>query len=265
MLLILVIALIAYALLLLALWLQQDMLVFPGSGRGVRPIDVDGVTIGELSGRDGVPFRTVSCVPEAPTAVLLHFVGNGEDLTSAARAAVQFAGYGIAVVSSEYPGYGGSPGRPGVASLLAAADAAAAHAEALAQRLGVPFFVSGSSLGTFCAVHVAAAGMAQKCLLRAPAVAIADVAARQFWWVPVRSLLRHQFDNTPVAPRVRCPVLIVHGDRDEVIPLEQGQRLRGMFAGSATIVVVPGAGHNDLSLAPDGPVGARVREFLRAP
>lgn len=260
-----IIALVAYALLLLALWMQQDLLVFPGAGRGLRPIDVQGTTERQLPGLGNQPFRIVEVVPEKPTAVVLHFVGNGEDLCSAARHAVAFARYGVAVVSPEYPGYGGSGGRPSVASLLRTADVTCAHAEALAKTLGVPLFVSGSSLGTFSAVHVAAQGKVQKCLLRAPAVSIVEVAGARFWWVPVGMLLRHQFDNGEAAKRVQCPVLIVHGDADDVIPVDHGQRLRGMFAGPAEIVVVPGAGHNDLVVTPDGPVAAQVAAFLRAP
>lgn len=265
MLLLAVIALAGYLLLLLAVWLQQDQLVFPGAGRGVRPLDVDGVTTRTLTGSGGEPFRIVECMPPSPHAVVVHFVGNGEDLCSAARTAVALARYGVAVVAAEYPGYGGSRGRPGVASILHNAEVTAAHAGALARQLGVPLIASGSSLGTFSAVHVAAQGTVAKCLLRAPATSIADVAARQFWWLPVRSLLRHGFDNAPRARDVACPVLVVHGASDEVIPAEFGRRLAGMFAGRTEFVAVPGAGHNDLSLAIDGPVGAVVGAFLRSP
>lgn len=258
-----VIAFVGYLLLLLALWLQQDLMVFPGAGRGVRPLDVQGVSTRDLTGLGNEPFRVVECVPHEPSAVVLHFVGNGEDLCSAARHAVAFAKYGVAVVSPEYPGYGGSRGRPGVASLLRAAEVTAQHAETLAKTLGVPLYVSGSSLGTFCAVHVAAQGRVQKCLLRAPALSIVAVAGARFWWVPVGMLLRHRFDNTTEAPRVTCPVLIVHGDADDVIPAAQGQRLRELFGGPAEVLVVPGAGHNDLSVTADGPVAAQVAAFLR--
>jgi len=262
--LLLLVAAVGYSLLLLAVYLQQDLLVFPGAGRGIRPLDATGVTTRELPGLRNEPFRIVECVPDKPAAVVVHFVGNGEDLCSAARHAVSFAGYGVAVVSPEYPGYGGSRGRPSVPSVLRAAELTTEHAAALAQRLGVPLFASGSSLGTFSAVHVASQGKVTKCLLRAPATSIAAVAAGRFWWLPVRALLRHAFDNREAAKRVTCPVLIVHGDADEVIPVDQGKALRAMFAGPAEIVIVPGAGHNDLSVGPEGPVTAQVRAFLAA-
>ena len=260
-----VIVLVGYSLLLLAVYLQQDRMVFPGAGRGVRPLDVQGVATRELKGLGDHPFRIAELVPEKPAAVVVHFVGNGEDLCSAARSVVELAAYGVAVVAAEYPGYGASRGRPSVESVLRAADVAAAHAAELSRRLGVPLIVSGRSLGCFAAVHVAAQGVATKCLLCAPATSIADVASRQFWWLPVRPLLRHAFDNTAGARRVKCPVLIVHGDMDEVIPIKFGQRLREMFAGPTDMVIAFGAGHNDLSLATDGIVGSQLRAFLTAP
>ncbi len=254
---------LAYGLLLVAMWLLQDQLVFPASGRPARPIDIGGVEELHLRGPGGL-LRGAAVLPTAPRAVLAFFVGNGEDLCSAARRAVELAAHGVAVVTVEYPGYGASEGRPGVASLLAAADVVATHAEALATKLGVPFVVGGSSLGSFCALHVAAAGRAARCLLRAPPTSLIDAAAGRFWWAPVRLLLQHRFDNTAVAPRVRCPVLIVHGDQDRIVPLAQGERLRGLLGGPTELLVVPGAGHNDLSLAVGGPVGERVGTFLRA-
>lgn len=259
-----VIAFALYAVLVVAVYLQQDLLVFPGAGRGLRPLDVSGVTTGELKGLDDQPFRIVECVPDRPRAVVVHFVGNGEDLCSAARTVAEMAKFGVAVVSPEYPGYGGSRGRPSVASLLRVAEVTTAHGATMAESLGVPLIASGLSLGTFSAVHVASQGKVAKCVLRAPATSIADVASRQFWWLPVRMLLRHAFDNTEAAKKVTCPVLVLHGDADQVIPLEIGKRLGEMFAGPTEFVVLPRVGHNDLSLTPQNEAGRRFAAFLAA-
>ncbi len=254
---------LAYAAVVLLVWSQQDALVFAGAGRGDRPIEARSVCAFELVGEQG-PFRVVECVPAAPRALVLWFVGNGEDLRSAAFAAEELAAHGVAVIAPEYPGYGRSAGRPSTSSLLANAEVTAAHAQRRAQELGVPLVVGGSSLGSCCAVHVAAQGRGERLLLRAPPSTLVDAARRRFPWLPVSLLLRHRFDNVGPAARIRCPVLIVHGDADSIVPLDLGERLRGAFAGPAELLVVPGAGHNDLSLGVHGPVGARVGAFLRA-
>lgn len=260
----LLVAVLAYLLILLLLWLAQDSLVFPGAGRWNRPVVLAGVTTFELAGKDG-PFRVAEAVPEHPKAVLLFFVGNGEALDSAANRAAAYARADIAVVSPEYPGYGGSAGRPGVAAFYAAADAACTHARALAKRLGLPLCVGGISIGTFCAVHLAAEGLADRLLLEAAPTSMVDAAGHGFWWAPVSLLLQHRFDSLLVAARVRCPVLALHGDADTIVPIALGERLCAAFAGPKEFVRVPGRGHNDLPLATEGPFGERVAAFLRGP
>lgn len=257
--------LVGYGLLVLLLALVQDTLVFPGAGRGDRGLpDLPGLAAGELRRADGGRFRVVTARRGPAHAVALYFVGNGEDLHSAARGAFALAGYGLEVIGVEHPGYGRSDGPPTVVTMLGQADAAAVFARARAAELAVPLVLIGSSLGSCCAVHVAAQGGAERMVLRAPLTTLLEAAQRRFWWLPVAWFLKHRFDNVEPARRVRCPVCIVHGDRDEVVPLVLGRELAGAFAGPVEFVVAPGYGHNDLSLDPDGPFGARLRAFLAA-
>lgn len=254
-----------YAALVLFFWFAQDGLVFPGAGRGDRGAPaIAGLEIGTLAHGTGGTTRVATARPPEGTAVravALCFVGNGEDLFSAAWQAAEFARYGVLAIGAEYPGYGASAGTPSVDSLLATADAAAAMARARAADLQVPLFVVGTSLGSFPAVHVAAQGGVDRLLLRAPPSSLAAVAASHYPWLPIALLLRHRFDNLALAPRVTCPVLVVHGDADEVVPLRFGRELADAFAGPVEFVVATGRGHNDLPLGVDGPYGERVRRF----
>ncbi len=262
-LLLLVTAAVTYLVILLLLWFGQDRIVFPGAGRGDRPIEAAGVTTLQLTSATGTSFRVAERMLPAPRAVALCFVGNGEDLRSAAWQVAELARHGVAAIAPEYPGYGLSEGRPGVAELLATADAAADHAARRAGELGVPLVLVGTSLGSFCAVHIAASGRGERMLLRAPPTTLVDAARHRFWWLPVGLLLRHQFDNLAVAAQVKCPVLVVHGDRDAIVPAELGRQLCEAFAGPREFVLVPGAGHNNLSIGVDGPNGASIGAFLR--
>jgi pimeloyl-ACP methyl ester carboxylesterase len=230
----------------------QDALVFPGAGRGDRGLPpLPGLSAGTLQRADGESFRIVTVERGPARAVALYFVGNGEDLYSAASTGYLLAGYGLEVIGVEYPGYGASPGSPSVATVLGNADAAAARARARARELDVPLVVIGSSLGSCCAVHVAAAGGVDRLVLRAPLASLVATAQRRFPWLPVTWFLRHRFDNLARAPAVRCPVLVVHGDRDDIVPLESGRELAAAIGDNAELVVAAGYGHNDLSIAPD--------------
>ncbi|MGE3174180.1 MAG: alpha/beta hydrolase [Planctomycetota bacterium] len=261
------IALAVYLLLVGVVAWNQDRLVFPMAGAGDRGSgNLPGVTTSTLRRPDGGEFRIATARPidgTAPFAVAVYFVGNGEDLLSAAYGALELSRYGLEVVGVEHPGYGASAGPPNVETFQQGAEVAAAHARARAAALGVPLIAVGSSLGTFCAVHLAAQGLVDRLLLRAPPTSMAAAAKARFWWLPVDLLLRHRFDSLAVAGRVRCPALVVHGDRDGVVPLALGRELAAAFAGPTELIVVPGDGHNDLRLDREGPSGARIGAFLR--
>src|SRR5262249_24784675 len=244
---------------------QQDRLVFPGAGLGDRgvPPDVAGAAGSTLQRADGGRFRIVTVPPVgAPRAGAGYFLGNREDPGAAAEGARELAGYGLLVVGVEHAGFGSSDGPPSVATFLAGAEAAAAHARALAQQQGVPLLAVGSSVGTFCAVHIAAQSACDRLLLRAPPTSLAAAAKARFWWLPVDLLLRHRFDTLGPAKSVRCPVLVLHGDRDSIVPQRLGRELCAAFAGPAEFVDAAGFDHNDLPLGPGSPFGARIMAFV---
>jgi pimeloyl-ACP methyl ester carboxylesterase len=252
-----------YLAVVVLLTLLQDRIVFPIAGRGERPLDPGSpVRTFTLQREGGHGFRVAEYAPAQPAAVLLFFVGNGEDLRSGARWCEELAAYGLRVVVPEYPGYGGSEGQPSVDTFHAAAAAAADYAAAAAKAASVPLFAGGSSLGSFCACWVAARYPVQKLLLRAPPTSLAAAAGARFPWLPVRLLLRHRFDNLAETSAVHCAVLIVHGEADRVVPCAQGRALAAAFAPPARLLVVPGFGHDDLPLAATGPLGAEVSAFL---
>jgi pimeloyl-ACP methyl ester carboxylesterase len=175
--------------------------------------------------------------------------------------AAELAQYGLEAFAVEHPGYGASAGEPSVDSLLANALAAVTHARARAQQLGVPLVVVGSSLGSFCAMHAAAAGGVDKLVLRAPPTRLADAAGAAYPWLPVKLLLAHRFDNLAPAAKVACPVLVLHGDDDSIVPQAMGRELAAALP-HATFVPIPGRGHNDLELEPTGAAGSALRAFL---
>lgn len=254
----------AYAGVVLLLVWKQEALVFPGAGRGDRGHGdhprVRAITADRDGGRK---FRIAIAQAEAaPRAVAVFFVGNGEDLLSAAQGACSMADYGMEVFGVEHPGYGASEGPPSVDALMSAASAAASIARKRADELGVPLVSIGTSLGSFCAVHVAASGIADRLVLRAPPASMLAAAQARFAWAPVGLVLRHPFDNLARAGEVKCPALVLHGDQDRVVPIQQGKALAAAFSGPSEFVVASGFAHNNVPFEREGPFGARIAEFL---
>ena len=108
----------------------------------------------------------------------------------------------------------------------------------------------GVSIGTGIVVPLAARHPVRGLVLECPLSSVADVAQDAWPFLPVRLLLRDRFDSVAVAPRVRCPVLVVCGGRDEIVADRHVRRLVEAFPAAPTVARLEQAGHNDLSAWP---------------
>jgi pimeloyl-ACP methyl ester carboxylesterase len=252
-----------YLVLCAAIYLFQDTLLFPGAARGSgQPDAVANVEITTLSTADGIEYRVAIGKPSGtPKGVLLHFVGNGEDLRSGVYHAAEFAAYGMKTLVTEYPGYGESGGSPSFTSIMAAADSSGAEAQRWAAKLKVPLFIIGQSLGSFSAVHLVAKGLGDRLLLVSPPTTIAATGQHHYPWLPVGLLLRHPFDNLKNAPSVLIPTLVIHGDADRIVPVEMGKKVAAAITGSK-LHIASGSGHNNLGLGWNGPLGSMIRDHF---
>jgi hypothetical protein len=153
-------------------------------------------------------------------------------------------GAGLVVLS--YRGYAGSSGQPSEPGLLR--DAAAAYAFTSARYAADRIVVWGFSLGTGVAVVLAAEQKIGKMILEAPYTSTVDIAGALplLRFVPVRLLMRDQFRSDQRIARVAAPLLVMHGDRDQVIPIAAGERLFALAHEPKQFVRLAGGGHDDL-------------------
>lgn len=199
--------------------------------------------------------------PGSPLATLfLH--GNAGNLTHRFRTLGRIREAGSSVLIIDYRGYGKSEGRPTEAGLYA--DATAGYRSLVDS--GYPaarIFLHGESLGTAVAVDLAAREPCAGLILEAPFPSASDVARRI---LPVLGpAVIRGFDSKAKIGRVRARTLIIHGDRDEVIPYELGRALFDAARPPKTFWTVRGAGHNNiLEIAGDAYV-ARLRAFYSQP
>ena len=83
-------------------------------------------------------------------------------------------------------------------------------------------------------------------ILDAPFTSTLDVAAAIYWFLPVRLLMKDQFRSDQRIARVKAPVLILHGEADDIIPIAYGERLLAMIPGEKRLVRFAGGYHVDL-------------------
>lgn len=161
---------------------------------------------------------------EATRPTIVYFHGNAGHLGNRGRQARFFldAGYGMLLVSWRYnAGAGGSPSEDGLL-----ADGRAALAFVAAQGVDPDHIVLyGESLGTGVAVAMAAETDVAGLVLLYAYSSIADVAQDLFWFAPARWLVHDEFDSMARIAVVRAPILILHGDRDSIIPVKFARRL----------------------------------------
>ena len=177
---------------------------------------------------------------EAPT--VLYFHGNGGSLRLRVDRFQRIAAAGVGLVALSYRGYGGSTGKPTEQGLIN--DARAAHAFAAERYPRIALW--GESLGTGVAVALAAEKPVTRMVLDAPFTSTLDIARANHWYLPVRLLMKDQFRSDQRIARVKVPVLIMHGEVDQIIPIAHGERLFAMIPGPKQFVRVPGGYHVDL-------------------
>lgn len=253
---------VTYAVICGAVFLLQGALLFhPTSLDAAEPAEPRGQPL-ELA-VDGAVLRGV-IVPgrgEGPRPTLLYFGGNAERVRQRARERGWVGELGFHQVFVSYRGYDDSTGSPSGAALLA--DAVAIH-DAIAARPDVDrerIVVWGNSLGSGIAARVARERALAGAILVMPYARLSDIAADVYWWLPVRWLFRHEIDTLADAPAITDPVLVVHGRLDTLIPPAHGRRVAEAWGGPARLVLVDGAGHNDLGGRPE--LRAAVEAFLR--
>jgi pimeloyl-ACP methyl ester carboxylesterase len=169
-----------------------------------------------------------------------------------------------ACVVLEYPGYGARAGSPSKNTLEAAA---AEVLEVVLARHPVPVYLIGESLGSGVATSLAAShpDKVSGLILVTPFTSLAAVGRHHYPFLPVRLLLRDNFDNVRNLKQYQGPVAVVLAEDDRIIPAAIGKKLYDAYEGPRRLWTQPGAGHNTLDLNPQNPMWKEMGEFLFTP
>jgi fermentation-respiration switch protein FrsA (DUF1100 family) len=237
---------------LAVLWLFQRRLIYFPLGAPVP------AAASILPNADEVSFETEDglrlgawFVPAqgASRGTVLVFNGNAGDRSFRAPLAAALTRRGYAVLLFDYRGYGGNPGDPTEVGLMRDARAARSYLDTRDDVNSQRIAYFGESLGAAVAVALAVERPPTWLILRSPFTSLADMGRVHYPLLPTGPLLRDRFDTFSKIGQVPSPVLIVAGERDQIIPLDQSERLYAAIQRPDTrLVVVPGADHNDFEL-----------------
>jgi uncharacterized protein len=239
---ILLIPLVAVAVYWGLLFFFQRRLLYPAP-RGATvltpPSDAQALRLADARGR---PVFGWYLAPDTatPAAIVIFLHGNAErteEWLSAWRT-LRAAGVGIALV--EYPGYGIAPGDPSEESLTEAAVAVYDSLRKARSPAEVPFVVYGRSLGGGVATRLATRRPVAGVILESTFTDLREFASQV---LAPGFLVRDRFDNRGELARFNGPLLVLHGEHDEIAPIAGGRALASVVAG-AQFVALP-CGHND--------------------
>ena len=198
---------------------------------------------------------------------ILYFHGNGETVSDYSEIAQAYNQIGVNFFVCDYRGYGMSDGKPTITNLIGDAHFIYKGFRNILDEEGyeLKIFLMGRSLGSMPAVEVAYRFQDEISGLIIESGAANNLQRLWSYLDPsvVEKLKGSDFLNKEKIKKVLIPTLIIHGQEDEVLPIEEGIELYDSSgAEQKDILVVSGAGHNDLMLMGQGKYFRKIKEFI---
>jgi pimeloyl-ACP methyl ester carboxylesterase len=248
---------IAGVLVLAAMFFLQDrLLYFPARA------SVEAMTSGGLKPwPTPEDFRGLLAEPEGDVrGTVIVFHGNGGHAGHRIFYARALAPLGWRVLLAEYPAYGPRPGMVGEDSFVSDAEDTVSLAHG---QYGAPVLLLGESLGAAVAAAAAArhAELIAGLLLITPWDRLEHVANYHYPWLPVKWMLRDQYDSVSRLAQLGRPVVVAVAEHDRIVPARFGMALHESLQEPKHLLVIGGAEHNDWPYRVDEPWWRRAIEL----
>ncbi len=200
------------------------------------PVGAETVWLGDANDVEAWLLPATAASEPYPAIIFAH--GNGELIDYWVGPFADLTAAGIGVLLVEYPSYGRSGGRPTqetiTGTMVGAYDFLSQHPDVDADRI----VAHGRSLGGGAACALSTERPLAGLVLESTFTSVAAVAP---WYLP-RALVLDPFDNLAAVAARTAPTLVLHGERDQVIPHAHGEQLA---SAAGTKLVSMTCGHND--------------------
>lgn len=218
-----------------------------------------------LTASDGVKINAWYLPQPGSRKVILTFHGNAVNIGYLGQAQLaSLAGTGANVMTVDYRGYGRSEGTPDEAGVYRDAEAAWRYLTETRGHKPVETFIHGQSLGGAVALALAARHECGGLIVESSFTSGRDIA-RMMFRIPLLAYVpKSRFDSLAAVRTIHCPVFIIHGVDDDVIPFRMGQRLYEAANQPKQFWAVEGAGHNDVFLTAGSEYSKRLEAFIQS-
>jgi len=237
----------AYILICLFMWAFQRNLIYVPTKHIAAP-EAYGLNDFEslrLTSEDGTHVLAWYHKASDGYPTIIYYHGNGGNLAGRKNYFRQLADAGFGVLGLDYRGYGTSEGSPTEMGLYQDARATMDYAIKTLSLARNQIIIYGESLGTGVAVEIASEYRSGGLILQSPFTSMEEVAKYTYPWLPVHCLLKDRFDSIVKIANVHVPLLLFHGQRDKVVPIEEGKTLFDYASKPKEAIYYPKNGHED--------------------
>ena len=227
----------------------------------------------KFSSGDGTELTGLFFAPTgAPLGTVVHFHGNGQNMTAHFPYSAWLAGEGYNVFVFDYRGYGASGGKPSLDGLVLDGKAALAHALKLPGARPDKMIIFGQSLGGAIAVAAAAeSGFKPAAMILEGTFysykSVGSAVLRRHWltwplaWLPWVAVSGGRAPKDYIG-KIDCPKIFIHSERDGTVPFAQGRKLFDAATEPRQFWTVP-AGHVEAFGAYRAVYAPRLLAFLK--
>ncbi len=233
------------ALVLVARWIEPRFAFFPTTGETETPREYGmAFEAQDVMTPEGDRLHAWIMRAANPRANIVYFHGNGGNLSMWAPCLTGIAKRGYSVFAFDYRGYGLSSGRPTELGLYHDAGIIAARAWA-GESASVPTIYWGRSLGGTMAAYASTVRTPDGLILESSFPEARAVVRDSPIMMFLSLFASYRFPTAEFANRTSRPVLVMHGDRDSIVPFTLGRELYERLKGAKEFVTIEGKDHND--------------------
>jgi uncharacterized protein len=194
---------------------------------------------------DGILLNAVLFKADNPAGVIFYLHGNAGSINSWGRVASTYTRLNYDVFMLDYRGYGKSAGN------ISGEDEVFGDMQTVYDELKKHYnekdiIVLGYSIGTGPASKIAATNNPRLLILQAPYYSLTDIVRKIFPVIP-RFILKYKFRNNEHIKDCKMPVVIFHGNRDEVIYYDSSVKLKQEFPDKIKLITLEEWGHNGMT------------------
>jgi alpha-beta hydrolase superfamily lysophospholipase len=199
-----------------------------------------------LETRDGAIINGLRFFPKDESkGVVLYLKGNSKSIKGWGKFAVDFTRHGYNVLMVDYRGFGKSTGKRSQKALKR--DLQKVYDKIKERTSEDRIILYGRSLGSGFATKLASLNNPKMLILDAPYYSLTKVAARYVPFMPLSILLKYPLPTYKWLTYVQCPIHIIHGTHDKLIPYKSSVKLAQINPKLTKIHTVIGGGHKNLN------------------